>query len=108
MGAQIPHPTPSAFRLLKNVLVEMACGHAVTMVPITPELTVQQAADLLNVSLPYLIGLLEEGKIPYRLVGQHCHVRVDDLMNYKRKDDEARRLVADELTADARELGIGY
>jgi hypothetical protein len=48
------------------------------------------------------------GKIPYRWVGQHRRVRLDDLMAYKRQDDEARRRIADELTADAQELGMGY
>jgi excisionase family DNA binding protein len=98
----------SAVRLLKDILAEMAQGHAVTLLPIRAELTTQQAADLLNVSRPFLIGLLEERKIPFRLVGQHRRVRVDDLMTYKRKDDETRRRIADELTADAQELGMGY
>jgi excisionase family DNA binding protein len=98
----------SVIRLLKDILAEMAQGHAVALLPIRAELTTQQAAGLLNVSRPYLIGLLEEGKIRFRLVGQHRRVRLDELMAYKRKDDEARRKVADELTADARELGMGY
>jgi excisionase family DNA binding protein len=98
----------SAVRLLKDILAEMAKGRAVALLPVRAELTTQQAADLLNVSRPYLIGLLEEGKIPYRLVGQHRRVRFDDVMAYKRKDDEARRRVADELTAEAQELGLGY
>jgi excisionase family DNA binding protein len=106
-GEEITLPL-SAFRLLKEILAEMAKGHAVTLLPVRAELTTQQAADLLNVSRPYLIGLLEEGKIPYRLVGQHRRVRLDDLIPYKRKDDEVRRRLADELTADAQELGMGY
>jgi hypothetical protein len=55
-----------------------------------------------------IIGLLEDGRIPFRLVGQHRRMRFDDLMAYRRKDDEARRRIADTLTADAQELGMGY
>jgi excisionase family DNA binding protein len=104
-GEEITLPL-SAVRLLKDI--QMARGHAVRLLPVRSELTTQHAGDLLNVSRPYLIGLLKDGKIPFRLVGQHRRVRLDNLMAYKRKDDEARRRIADKLTADAQELGMGY
>ena len=66
----------------------------------------QQAASLLNVSLPYLIGLLDTGEIEYRTVGTQRHVRVDSLMDYKHKDDRKRRDVADELTELNRDAGL--
>ncbi|MEI8409172.1 MULTISPECIES: helix-turn-helix domain-containing protein [unclassified Kribbella] len=96
----------SAVELLARVLAHMAAGQAVSVVPAHAELTTQQAADLLNVSRPYLIGLLDAGEIEYRMVGKHRRVRADSLLDYRRRDDHARREAADELTQLTREMGL--
>jgi excisionase family DNA binding protein len=84
----------------------MARGNAVTLIPVRAELTTQEAADMLSVSRPSLIQLLEEGKIEYRRVGTHRRVRYEALIQYKRRAEADRRAALEELAAYDQELGI--
>ncbi len=100
---RIPAP---AVKMLIRILEEMAQGNAVTLTTVHAELTTQEAADLLNISRPSLIQLLDDGKIEYRKVGTHRRVRLEALIAYKKKIHAERLAVLNELAAYDQELGI--
>lgn len=98
----------SVFQMLLTILTQMAAGRAITIIPIKAELTTQEAANILNVSRPFLISLLEEGKIPYRKVGTRRKILFEDLMKFKKIDDEERSRALDKLIEQAQDLDMGY
>jgi excisionase family DNA binding protein len=92
--------------MLAQLMTALEGGQGVALVPSEAQLTTQQAADMLNVSRPYLIGLLEKGEIEYSKVGRHRRVPFRALMEYKRHADQRARAAADELSDLGQELGL--
>jgi excisionase family DNA binding protein len=106
LGQKIVIPNV-AISLLLEILTQMAQGNA-TLMPYHAELTTQQSADLLNVSRPFLVKLLESGELAHRMVGKHRRVLLQDVMQYKENIDRARNETLNELVAQAQELNMGY
>ncbi len=106
-GESILFPS-GALKLLVVILSQMANGNAVTLMPIHAELTTQEAADLLNVSRPFLITLLNDGKIPFRKVGTRRRVLARDILDYKSKIDKQRLKTLEKLAEQDQDLGLGY
>jgi excisionase family DNA binding protein len=97
-----------ALQLLDDILSELALGNAVRIVPIHAELTSQEAADLLNVSRPYLVRLLDEGVIPHTKINRHRRVRFVDLMAYKKQQDATSHDAMKQLSGLSQELGMEH
>lgn len=98
----------SVFQALKFVVQSMARGQTVTLMPHDKDLTTQEAADLLRMSRPHLIKLLDQDAIPHHKVGTHRRVRIDDVLAYRAKRDATRREKLDELIRISEELPGGY
>lgn len=95
-------------QILLDVLAQMAQGNAVGLMPLNQELSTQDAANLLNVSRPFLVGLLEKHEIPFRKVGAHRRVQLKDVLDYKERIDAKRQQALDELTAISQTEQMGY
>lgn len=97
---------PGALRLFVDVLTQLGQGRAVTLVPQRAELTTQEVADYLNVSRPYVVGLIEQNKLPARKVGTRRRVAFEDLVRFDEQDRKTRRAALDELARIDQELGL--
>lgn len=89
--------TPGLAKLLMDLLRHIGNGDAVTLVPVSKMLTTQQAADILNVSRPFLVSLLERDEIEFETVGRHRRIRAETLFEYKRQRDLKRQSALAEL-----------
>jgi excisionase family DNA binding protein len=106
-GEQIEATVPAVvMRMLAEMLSQMAEGHSITLVPLNAELSTQQCADLLGVSRPYFIKLLEQGQIPYRKVGEQRRVRYHDLLAYIEAYQKEATAALDEMAAEAQQSGL--
>jgi excisionase family DNA binding protein len=108
-GGHDPIRLPAeALVLLREVLAHFAKGDAVAVVPVAAEVTAQQAAELLQVSRPFVIRLIDEGQLPCRMVGTHRRIPLVDLLAFKEAHKARARAAAAELTQEAQDLGFGY
>ena len=105
-GAKPLDLPPVVTRLLMSILKETAAGRAVTLVPLEPEITTQQAAKLLNVSRPYVVSLIDKGTLPARMVGNHRRLPLQDVLAYKADSRAKRRQTLRDLAALDHELGL--
>lgn len=96
------------FYFVLEILHQVSHGNAVTIIPSTKEFTTQEAADILNVSRPFFVKLLESGKIPFHKVGAHRRVKASDLMSYKKLVEKQSLEALGELTRMAQEDQLGY
>ena len=98
---ELPEPLRA---VLRDVVEAMHRGQAITLAPVGQRLTTQEAADLLGVSRPTLIKLLEAGKIPYETPGRHRRVRLSDLLTYQAVRRGEQRQILRHLTRDAQDI----
>jgi len=98
----------SALKHLNTIINLMAQGKAITVNPVDAEITTQEAANFLNVSRPYIVKLLEEGKIPFHKVGSHRRIKLKDFLAFKHQHKKEQREALDELTKISQELGLDY
>lgn len=106
-GVKVPIPE-TVFNLFVTVLEELSKGNAIQFVPINAEVTTIEAAEIIGVSRPFLVKLLNEGKIPYRMVGRHRRILFKDLMQYYEKSKKSQLKGIAEMTAEDDAAGLTF
>ncbi len=97
-----------ALQLLNSILSNMAQGRSIALMPTDAEVSTQQAAEILNVSRPHVIKLLEKGEIPHKKVGSHRRILLQDILKFESTFKSDRRKKLDSLAKEAQELNLGY
>jgi excisionase family DNA binding protein len=106
-GQEIELP-PAIFEALAAIAEALREGNGVSVIPVPHMLTTNEAADLLNVSRPYLVRLLDQGRIPFEKVGTHRRLRLGDVLAFRLQREEQRRDALGNLVRQAEELGLPY
>ena len=104
-GEHVVLPQPLR-ALLKDIVKSLADGHSLVLLPQHKQLTTQQAGELLGMSRPYLIRLLDAGEMPYSLVGKHRRIALRDVLAYAKRRAAARKSALDKMARDAFEAGL--
>lgn len=100
------HLPSAVYEVLSQVITAMRAGRAITVAPLAQRLTTQEAADLLSISRPTMIKLLDDGKLPYEQPGRHRRIRLDDLLAYREERRQERGKALDELASQTGALGL--
>jgi excisionase family DNA binding protein len=104
-GRALDLPQP-VYHLLLQILEGMQQGKAISIVSVAQDLTTQQAAEMLGVSRPFFVKLLEADELPFHLAGTHRRVYLRDLLDYKQRRDQGRRAAIKRMADAAEEAGV--
>ncbi|MGH8777804.1 helix-turn-helix domain-containing protein [Paraburkholderia sp.] len=99
---------PAALKLIGQLLGAMSEGRSILLTPANREFTTVEAAHFLNVSRPFVIKEIEEGRLPHRMVGTHRRIAFNDLVAYANRMREKQTAALERMADNARELGLDY